>query len=40
MKNEHKKTGTSVYLPIILQMGAPGEDPKMCAAADPKIVNN
>lgn len=39
MKNEHKKTGSSVYLPIVLQMGAPGEDPKMCAAADPKIIN-
>lgn len=40
VKNKHKETGTSVYLPIILQIGGPGEEPKMCAAADPKIVNN
>jgi hypothetical protein len=40
MKNKHKETSTSLYLPIILQIGAPGEAPKMCAAADPKIVNN
>lgn len=40
MKNEHKKKGTSTYLPIIMQIGALGTEPKMCAAADPKIVNN
>ena len=39
MKNEHRKTGTSVYLPIVMQIGALGEEPKMCAAADPKIIN-
>jgi hypothetical protein len=40
VKNKRKKRGDSTYLPIILQTDTATGLVTLCAAADPKIVNN
>ena len=40
VKNSHGVRGEALYLPVILQVNSNDEPLSVCAAADPKIVNN